>query len=120
MDNKENKDIDKDVSFFKANPERYWFIADRWFRILEFSILLSVLNYFREKTGNIFITILLILSFAIFMGWFIEFQEYLFDRISKFTILSKKKKILIDALMFLVFIGINLMVFKATSIIALK
>lgn len=86
------------VEIRKQNIEQLWFISDRWFRILEFSLILASLFYFKEKTNNIFVTIIYWFSWIIFFMWFLEIGEFISDKINYGKRFSKNKRLLIFAI----------------------
>lgn len=67
----------------KERMGQFWFLADKWFRILEFSLILGTLGYFREKHTNILVSILYWISWIIFWFWVDELGEFLADAIDK-------------------------------------
>ena len=111
---------EKNKFFLNTNPKRYWFFADKWFRILEFSVILAILNYFMKKSGDILITILFFVSYIIFLMWFLEFQEYILEKILEIKKLNIKYKIFIDVLIFCVFIFFNILIFYSSGKIVFK
>jgi|GEM_PF-2604021 len=70
----------------KAKPELYWFFADRWFRVVEFSLILATLYYFKERVDFILLKILYWVSLFLFYMWMMEVIEYIMEKIFiKFT-----------------------------------
>lgn len=76
----------------KHNLKVLWFLSDKWFRILEFSLILGTLYYFKDKTQNIFVSVIYWLSWIIFYMWFLELGEFLSDKINSGEITSKYKR----------------------------
>lgn len=56
-----------DITNMKAEFE--WLVTERWFRLLEISIILGTLYYFSEKIGSLFLTMVYWLSWGIFFVW---------------------------------------------------
>jgi hypothetical protein len=67
----------------KERMGQLWFLADRWFRILEFSLILGTLGYFKERHPSISISIIYWISWAVFFAWVDEVGEFLGDSIDK-------------------------------------
>lgn len=74
----------------KTDPNQFWNIADRWFRILEIGLILGVLSYFKIKTNNFLITGVYWISWAVFYWWFVEIGESIAANISLKKSLTKK------------------------------
>ena len=83
------------VSITKHNSEVSWFIADRWFRILEFSLILATLHYFNEIINNKALTIIYWLSWALFWSWFEDIGKFFAEIIYARNKLSKSKKVFV-------------------------
>lgn len=67
----------------KHNISLLWSISDRWFRILEFSLIMGILNYFKDQTSSIVIEIIYWISWT-FMFWLIlEVIEFIAQTFSK-------------------------------------
>lgn len=67
----------------KERMGQLWFLADKWFRILEFSLILGTLGYFREKHPSISVSVIYWISWSIFFAWVEELGEFLADAIDK-------------------------------------
>lgn len=65
-----------------SNIEQYWFLADKWFRILEFSLVLGVLEYFSEKINSIALKIVYYISWMFFYWFFLEIGESIAKKMS--------------------------------------
>lgn len=63
------------------NLNLLWFISGRWFRILEFSLILGTLHYFKDKFGGLPIFIIYWVSWGILYMWFFEIGELVSDKI---------------------------------------
>lgn len=63
----------------KNKIESSWFIADKWFRILEFSLILAVFRYFESTANNIALTTTYWLSWAFLWSWFEDFSKYIIE-----------------------------------------
>ncbi len=83
------------VKIRENNIKLLWFISDKWFRILEFSLILATLYYFKDRTENIFISGVYWLSWMIFYMWFSEIGEYISEKISAEKQFDKDRRIFI-------------------------
>ena len=83
------------IEIRKHNLGILWFISDRWFRILEFSLILATLYYFKDKTGNILVGGIYWLSWMIFYMWFLELGELISAKLSSTKKFSKNGKFLV-------------------------
>ena len=90
----------------KHNLKVLWLLSDKWFRFLEFILILSTLYYFKDKTQNIFVGVIYWLSWAIFYMWVLEVGEFLADKINDSKKSSNSKKYLIW--MFSMFVVISI------------
>lgn len=79
----------------KYNLRTLWFLSDKWFRILEFSLILGMFYYFKDKTQNIFVSVIYWLSWGIFYMWFLELGEILSNKINGGKKSSKIKNFII-------------------------
>lgn len=103
------------VKVREYNLKRLWFISDRWFRILEFSLILATLYYFKNKTHSVFLIGIYWFSWAIFYMWFMEFGEFISARIAHGKKFSKKKKMLIWILSMIPVIAIYIVITTAAN-----
>lgn len=72
-----------------------WYIADKWFRVLEFSFVLGALHYFNERLeDNIAITIIYWMSWVFFWGWFEDTGNYIAELINTKKSFLKTKELL--------------------------
>jgi len=109
------------VEIRKHNIELLWFISEKWFRILEFSLILATLYYFIDKTHNIFIVAIYWFSWMIFWSWFTEIGEFLTEKITEGKKLSKNKKLLVWILSMIPVIAIyTVITMAANSIMSAK
>lgn len=91
-------------------PELWWLLTDRWFRLLEFSLILGALYYFDHKTGNIILRIIYWISWFLFFSWFLEVGEYVIERFS-----FEKKLILRFLILIIVTLAIAVVFLLVTS-----
>ena len=113
-------EIKNPIEIRKHNLELLWFISEKWFRILEFSLILTTLYYFKDKTGNVFIIIIYWLSWMIFYMWFLELGELISEKIST-TKRFKNRKFLVWILsMFPVLMIYTIITGVANSIMSVK
>lgn len=63
------------IQFSDVKTRVWWTMADKWFRLLEFSLILGTLYYFKQTTGNIIVTVLYWVSFFFLFSWFLEVGE---------------------------------------------
>jgi len=61
------------------NSSISWRIADKWFRILEFSFILALLHYFAETLNNIPLKIIYWLSWMVFWSWFDDVSKIIVE-----------------------------------------
>ena len=109
------------VEIRKHNIKLLWFISDKWFRILEFSLILATLYYFKDKTENIFISGVYWLSWMIFYIWFLEIGEYISEKISVEKQFSKNRKFFVWILSMFPVIAIYMIItMVANSIMSVK
>jgi hypothetical protein len=60
----------------RSNLSTLWTLADRWFRLLEFVLVLGLFYVAKEKTHNVVIAVIYWLSYVVFLMWFEEFGEF--------------------------------------------
>ena len=114
-------EIKNPIEIRKHNLELLWFISERWFRILEFSLILATLYYFKDKTGNVFIIIIYWLSWMIFYMWFLELGELISEKVNTDKKFSKNRKFLVWVLsMFPVLMIYTIITAVANSIMSTK
>ncbi len=102
----------------KHNINLLWHLSDRWFRILEFSFILGVLNYFKDNTSGTIIKIIYWLSWT-FMFWLVlEVTEFIAQKFSKSR--SLKMRWLIWIISFAIFYTLFVVVTSATVLITEK
>lgn len=107
------------VEIRERNIKLLWFISDKWFRILEFSLILATLYYFRDK--NIFISGVYWLSWMIFYVWFLEIGEYVSEKITAEKQSSKNRKFFVWVLSMFPVIAIYMIInMVANSIMSTK
>ena len=94
MEEKQDK-----LKIIKDNSDISWFIADKWFRILEFSFILGTLHYFSETINNRVYTVIYWISWILFWSWFEDIgkliTEFIYARYPHFT---KIKRLLVFVL----------------------
>lgn len=49
-----------------------WFITERWFKLLEFCLILGTLHFFKEKTGFFLIDVIYWISWLFLTLWFMR------------------------------------------------
>ena len=109
------------IEIRKRNIELLWFLSDRWFRVLEFSLILATLYYFENKTGSILINIIYWFSWIIFYMWFLELGELLSEKIASGKRPSKNQKFLLWIFsMFFVITIYTVITMTANSIISME
>jgi len=84
-----NKNIENEYK-----PGRFWLLVDGWFRIIEFSVILTTINYFSIINNSLPLKILLVLSFAIYTTWLVEFGDFITEKISTRLNIKKFVKVL--------------------------
>jgi len=84
-----NDDI---VEIRKSNVKFLWLIAERWFRVLEYSFIVGALHYLGDKTGNIFIKIFYWISLILLCMFFEEMGELIAEKIYSRKIIGRKMK----------------------------
>ena len=62
----------------KPIPSVFWKLTDRWFRVLEMSLILGTLYYFKIKTGNLIIGGIYWISVGVLYMWFLESSDYIY------------------------------------------
>ena len=87
-----NDDI---IEIRKSNVKFLWLIAEKWFRVLEYSFIVGGLHYFGDKTGNIFIKIFYWISLILFYMLFVEIGELIAEKIYSRRTIGRKMKWLI-------------------------
>lgn len=102
----------------KHRPEAWWFLTDRWFRIVEFSLVLGTLYFFDREIGSIPIKALYWLSWFFFYAWSVELGEYIADKFSKGR--SSKKKWLVWTVCMFVVIGLYTLITTTANLIIEK
>jgi|SRR3989344_4555693 len=80
------------LNIVKNRYELSWFLADKWFRILEFSLILATLHYFTQVISNISLMIVYWLSWVLFWGWFEDISKLIVEIIYSKKRLSINKK----------------------------
>ena len=103
------------------NVKLLWSISDKWFRILEFSLILATLYYFKDRTENFFVSGIYWFSWIVFYMWFLEIGEYVSERISAGKQYSKSRNFLVWVLsMFPVLAIYTIITAVANSIMSAK
>jgi len=72
----ENNKLENQLNFHS-------FITEKWFRIIEFSLILGLLDYFRDITNNYLFSAVYLVSWVVFFGWFLVMGEYIAEFIYK-------------------------------------
>ncbi len=98
-----------------SKPEIYYLLADRWFRIIEFSLIIATLNYFSIKIDSNILKCAYWVSWFMFFNWFLELGEFIGNKIYKGT--SVYKKILIGFLVMIPFIAIFIFLTKVSAML---
>ncbi len=57
-------------------PELYWAISDKWFRLLEFTLIIATLKYFSDTTHIIQIQALYWISYFVLFMWVMEAVDW--------------------------------------------
>lgn len=66
------------------------FITEKWFRIIEYSIILGGLKYFKDITSNKYIFVAYWISWFMFYFWFLELGDFLTEIFNKSSKLLNK------------------------------
>lgn len=72
-----------------------WNLAERWFRVVEFSIILGFLNFAVEKSGNPYVKIIYWISNAAYFGIFSDLWVFIA------VVVGEKKKFVWKFIIFL-------------------
>ncbi|HAT68328.1 MAG TPA: hypothetical protein DCS20_01820 [Candidatus Yonathbacteria bacterium] len=88
-------EINTKLNIIKKNSEVSWFIADKWFRILEFSLILAALRYFETITNNLSLTIIYWLSWMFLWSWFEDISKFIVEIINVNKKLSKNNRVVV-------------------------
>ncbi len=98
-----------------------WFIAEKWFRILEFALILGALHYFTETLkNNIPLRIVYLLSWVFLWGWFEDTANLVAERINSHKKLSRNKRVFVWVLCTIFVMLIYLLVISATNSMTTK
>jgi len=62
------------------NIETLWKVSEKWFRIIEYSLILGILSFVNQKINSIAITILYYISWGAFAVLLMEAGEYVAER----------------------------------------
>lgn len=109
------------VDMQKKNTALLSFMADKWFRVLECSLILSTLFYFKEKTNNILISIIYWISWGVFCMLFMQIGDYVSELIISKRNYNKNRQFIIWMLsMFFVFMFYYLITGVTTSVMSAK
>ena len=81
---------DKKLTIVKNNSKIHWYLAEKWFRLLEFAFIISLLKYFMETTHSVAIAITYFLSWGILWAWFDEIGKIIAGLIYQNKKLSKR------------------------------
>jgi hypothetical protein len=60
----------------RQNLSTLWTLADNWFRLLEFALVLGVFYVAKERTHNVVIAAVYWLSSGVLLMWFEELGEF--------------------------------------------
>src|SRR5437773_4351225 len=58
------------------NLSRLWAVADNWFRLLEFALILGLFYVAKEQTHNVLVGAAYWLSYLVLLMWFEELGEF--------------------------------------------
>ncbi|MFA6257392.1 MAG: hypothetical protein WC671_00045 [Candidatus Paceibacterota bacterium] len=78
------------LEIVKSNSKMHWYLAEKWFRLLEFAFIISILKYLKEITHSIPIAITYFLSWGILWAWFDEIGKLIAELIYQNKKLSKR------------------------------
>lgn len=114
------ENIDK-IEVRKDNLKLLWLISDKWFRILECSLIIAMLYYLKQKTGNILIEIVYWISWGVLYMWFMEIGEYISEIInSKLSFFKDRKMFAWIISMFFIIAIYNIVINVTNSIMSAK
>jgi len=104
--------LDKTTRMYKLS----WLFVDKWFRILEFSLILAALYYFDQviKT-NIPLKMVYYLSWVLLWGWFQDASVLVAEKISYHKKLSKNKRAVVWVLCTIFVMALYLLITSATN-----
>ena len=60
----------------RQNLSRLWTLADNWFRLMEFALILGLFYVAKEKTHNVLIGAAYWLSYFVLLMWFEELGDF--------------------------------------------
>lgn len=108
------------LNIIKNSSEISWFIADRWFRVIEFSLILATLTYFEKKINSIPLSIIYWLSWAFFWSWFEDISKFIIEMIYANNKLNKHSRVFVWILCTAFVMAIYLLIISATNSIITK
>jgi hypothetical protein len=85
--------IEDKLEITTSNSKIHWYLAEKWFRLLEFAFIISILKYFKETTNSIPVAITYFLSWGILWAWFEEIGKLMAELIYKNKKLSKRTRL---------------------------
>ncbi len=103
------------IEIRKHNIQKLWFISDRWFRILEFSLILATLHYFKDKASGVLVAAIYWVSWAVFYMWVLEMGEFIAVKINYSGQLNKNKRYFVWLLSMALVIGLYLLITTAIN-----
>jgi hypothetical protein len=103
----------------KSNPELYWFLSDKWFRIIEFSLILGLFHYFSIETDYLTLKIVYWLSWYVVFMWFLELIDYLFEEFVD-IMTTRGKKLLVYIVTIVVVSAFYALIVTTTQIVIEK
>ena len=99
----------------KPNPRLWFYITDKWFKILEFFLVIGIFDYLRHKIDNIYISIIYWISLGLVFFLYAEIVEFLGKPFKKLGFITQ---ILIHILVIIPFVLVGLLLSKVAIIIA--
>lgn len=95
--------------------KREWNLADKWFRLIEFSLILATLNYFAIKTNSTVLKVTYYFSFSMIIGIITSLVDSILINLTQYEKYGKLKKLFSWFLVLLIITAIYAVISNSTQ-----